>query len=143
MLYEVITQIGDCVMPVEGIFAKVIKAGSLKQGEALEYAPRIIKTLVITLSDRAFNGIYEDKSGPLAAKMMADFFNSYGRYFEVERKVLPDDKVQIEAALLEAKSQNYDIIITTGGTGLGKRDITPDVVRPLLDKEIPGRNNFV
>jgi len=135
---EIMKQIGDCVMPVEGIFAKVIKAGTLNTGEALEYAPRVIRTLVITLSDRAFNGIYEDKSGPLAEKIMAEFFNSYGRYFEIERKILPDDKAQIEATLLDAKSNNYDIIITTGGTGLGKRDITPDVVRPLLDKEIPG-----
>lgn len=135
---EIMKLIGDCVMPVEGIFAKVIHEGKLNGGEAFEYQPRVIKVLVLTLSDRAYNGIYEDRSGPLAEKLVAKFFDSYGRYFETDRKILPDSKTEIRAALLEAKEQKYDIVITTGGTGLGKRDITPDVVKPLLDKEIPG-----
>ncbi len=135
---EIMKLIGDCVMPVEGIFTKVIQEGKLNGGETFEYQPRIVRVLVLTLSDRAYNGIYEDRSGPLAEKLMAKFFDSYGRFFETNRKILPDNKAEIEAAMLEAKKQNYDIIITTGGTGLGKRDITPDVVKPLLDKEIPG-----
>lgn len=135
---EIMKQIGDCVMPVEGIFAKVIKQGKLSGGETFEYQPRVIKVLVITLSDRASQGIYEDRSGPLAEKLMAQFFDSYGRFFETKRIVLPDSKEEIETALLEAKKKKYDIVITTGGTGLGKRDITPDVIKPLLDKEIPG-----
>lgn len=135
---EIMKQIGDCVMPVEGIFAKVINEGKLTSGETFEYQPRVVRVLVLTLSDRAHKGIYEDRSGPLAEKLMEKFFNSYGRFFEIDRKILPDSKADIEAAMLEAKEQNYDIVITTGGTGLGKRDITPDVIKPLLDKEIPG-----
>ena len=135
---EIMKQIGDCVMPVEGIFCKVIKEGEIETGGTFEYQPRIVKVLVLTLSDRAFNGVYEDRSGPLAEKLMEKFFNSYNRFFSIERKILPDDKAAIEEAMLEAKNEAYDIIITTGGTGLGKRDITPDVIKPLLDKEIPG-----
>jgi len=125
-------------MPLEGIFAKVIQEGKLNIGESFEYQPRVIRVLVLTLSDRASQGIYEDRSGPLAEKLMAKFFDSYGRYFETNRKILPDNAADIEVAMQEAKKQNYDIVITTGGTGLGKRDITPDVIKPLLDKEIPG-----
>ncbi|WP_430934194.1 molybdenum cofactor synthesis domain-containing protein [Saccharicrinis sp. 156] len=133
---DIMKQIGDCVMPVEGIFCRVIKAGELKPGDTFEYKPRVIKTMVLTLSDRAYNGVYEDKSGPFAEKMMTEFFDNSGRHYNIDRKILPDDAALIKEALLEAK--NYDIVITTGGTGLGKRDITPDVVKPMLDKEIPG-----
>lgn len=135
---EIMKQIGDCVMPVEGIFCKVIKEGPLNTGETMKYLPRVFKVMVLTLSDRAFKGIYEDKSGPLATNLLSRYFNSYGRHFSIENKILPDDKKQIEAAILEANTNNYDVVVTTGGTGLGKRDITPDVIKPLLDKEIPG-----
>ncbi|WP_075589928.1 MOSC domain-containing protein [Labilibacter marinus] len=135
---DIMKQIGDCVMPVEGIFCQVIKEGELKPGDTFEYQPRVIKTLVITLSDRAFKGIYEDKSGPFAEKMMTGFFENTGRHFTIDNKILPDDEAMIQEALKKAKDDKYDIIITTGGTGLAKRDITPDVVKPMLDKEIPG-----
>ena len=135
---EIMKIVGDCVMPREGIFTRVIKGGELKEGDELEYQPRIIKAMVITLSDRAHKGIYEDKSGPLTTKMLKDFFDSYKRYHSIENIIIPDDKEELEKALAKAKNENYDIVVTTGGTGLGKRDITPDVVKPLLDKEIPG-----
>lgn len=135
---EIMQQIGTCVMPVEGIFCKVIKAGRLNPGDSFEYQPRVFKVLVLTLSDRASKGVYEDKSGPMAERIMKTFFDSYGRYHQIDRKILPDSREEIEAALLEARNQQYDIVITTGGTGLGPRDITPEVVKPLLDKEIPG-----
>ncbi len=135
---EIMKQIGDCVMPVEGIFTRVIRGGTLSKDSVFEYVPRVIKVLVITLSDRAFKGIYEDKSGPLAATLMTRFFEKGKRHFNIDRKILPDGKEELEAALREAKEQAYDIVITTGGTGLGKRDITPDVVKPFLHKEMPG-----
>lgn len=135
---EIMKLIGDCVMPVEGIFTRVIKGGVLTEGDVLEYIPRQIKALVITLSDRAYKGVYEDKSGPLCTKILSEFFDSYKRHHAIENVIMPDDKEMLEKTLEEAKGKNYDIIITTGGTGLGKRDITPDVVKPFLDKEIPG-----
>lgn len=135
---EIMKIVGDCVMPREGIFTRVIKGGKLKEGDELEYQPRTIKTMVITLSDRAYKGVYEDKSGPLTTKMLKDFFDSYKRHHSIENIIIPDDKEQLEKTLAKAKNENYDIVVTTGGTGLGKRDITPDVVKPLLDKEIPG-----
>ncbi len=135
---EIMKLIGDCVMPIEGIFARVIKGGDIKPGETFEYKPRVVKALVITLSDRAYKGVYEDKSGPLATKLLGQFFDSYKRHHNIENIVLPDDEKMLQETLTNAKSKKYDIIITTGGTGIGKRDITPDVVKPFFDKEIPG-----
>jgi molybdenum cofactor synthesis domain-containing protein len=129
---------GNCVMPKEGIFCRVISGGELKAGDILEYHPRIIRVHIITLSDRASKGIYEDKSGPLLKKLTDTFFSGIGRHFEIENSVLPDDEAQLKALLELLISKKTDIIFTTGGTGIGSRDITPDVVKMLIDKEIPG-----
>lgn len=129
---------GNCVMPKEGIFCRVINGGELKAGDTFEYHPRIIRVHIITLSDRASKGIYEDKSGPLLKKLSETFFSGIGRHFEIENSVIPDDEAQLKTLLELLISKKTDIIFTTGGTGIGPRDITPDVVKLLLDKEIPG-----
>lgn len=129
---------GDCVMPKEGIFARVISGGVLKAGDVLEYQARIIKVMVITLSDRASSGVYEDKSGSLVKSTIEKFFEANRRTVQFDVLVIPDDKLLLETALQKAKEEEIDIVVTTGGTGIGPRDITPDVVKPLLDKEIPG-----
>ncbi len=97
-----------------------------------------MKVLVITLSDRASQGIYEDKSGPFAAKLIKEFFEKGNRPVNIENTIIPDDEKKLEELLLNAAKESFDIIITTGGTGIGSRDITPDVVKKMLDKEIPG-----
>ncbi len=130
-------EVGNCVMPKEGIFARVIKHGNLKAGDVLEYVPKVIKVLVITLSDRASRGEYEDLSGPRATHLLQGHFEDINRPNNIENVVIPDNAEQLTKLITEAKD-NYDIIITTGGTGIGSRDITVETVQPLLDKEIPG-----
>ena len=129
---------GDCAMPREGIFCRVIRGGELRAGDILEYHPKIMKVAVITLSDRASRGIYEDKSGPLLKKLSEEFFSGTGRQVVVENSVIPDDETELKTLLQHSIANKVDLIFTTGGTGIGPRDITPDVVKLLLDKEIPG-----
>jgi len=129
---------GECVMPKEGIFCRVIAGGELRAGDILEYHPKVIRVHIITLSDRASRGIYEDKSGPLLKKLSEDFFVGIGRQVVIENSVIPDEEAQLKALLQRSIENNDDIVFTTGGTGIGSRDITPDVVKTLLDKEIPG-----
>jgi len=129
---------GDCVMPKEGIFCRVISGGRLQPGDQLEYQPKIMKAVVITLSDRASEGIYEDKSGPLLGQLLEQFFAETGRKVEVEKHLIPDHKETLQSIIRTAIDAGADLIFTTGGTGIGERDITPEVVKPMLDKEIPG-----
>jgi len=129
---------GNCVMPKEGIFCRVIEGGELQEGDMLEYHPKVMKVHIITLSDRASQGIYEDLSGPMLKKLSEEFFSGNGRQVEIKNTIIPDDEVQLKALLKLLISQNTDIIFTTGGTGIGPRDITPEVVKSMLDKEIPG-----
>lgn len=129
---------GDCIMPKEGIFCKVVQGGEVKEGDVFEYIPRVVKVLIVTMSDRASAGEYEDKSGPFAEDMLSAFFKNNIRQFSIDRKILPDSEEQLKQEVLNAVENKYDIIITTGGTGIGPRDITPDVIKQLLDKEITG-----
>ncbi|HSN50867.1 MAG TPA: molybdenum cofactor synthesis domain-containing protein, partial [Bacteroidales bacterium] len=131
-------EVGNCVMPKEGIFARVISGGQVSTGMQFEYQPRIFKTLIITLSDRASSGIYEDRSGPRIKELMDEWFSSKNLRFSIESVILPDDPEQLREWLIRARAEKYDMVFTTGGTGIGPRDFTPDTLRPFIDKEIPG-----
>ncbi len=131
-------EVGNCVMPKEGIFCRVLKPGKLKAGDELTFYPKIYKVQVVTLSDRASRGIYEDKSGPEIVRLISEFFNSLRWQFTVELIIIPDDEEQLLIQLEKVKELGYDLLITNGGTGIGPRDITPDIVRQAIDKEIPG-----
>jgi molybdenum cofactor synthesis domain-containing protein len=90
------------------------------------------------LSDRAFQGIYKDKSGPLLEKLSQDWFFSKTYLCETSRTVIPDEKELLETELQNAVNNRFDIIYTTGSTGIGPRDIAPAVIQNFIDLEIPG-----
>ena len=129
---------GNYVMPKVGIFCRVLNQGTIKPGDELTYIPKVYKINIITLSDRAFKGVYEDKSGPKISEMVEAYFDKKGERFETEHTIIPDDPDALFALLEKAKNDKTDVVFTTGGTGIGPRDFTPEVVMPLLDKEIPG-----
>ncbi|SFY47258.1 MogA/MoaB family molybdenum cofactor biosynthesis protein [Streptomyces sp. F-1] len=88
--------------------------------------------LVVTASNRAAAGVYEDKGGPLIADGLARLG------FTVDGpRVVPDGE-PVEAALREGVAAGYDAIVTTGGTGLTPTDRTPEATRAVLDHEVPG-----
>ena len=104
--------------------------------------PEKFEILIITLSDRAYKGEYEDLSGPKVGKMITEFFNLAGWSYNIKTALIPDD-IDILKDLLEDAGHNCNIIITTGGTGIGPRDITIETVTPLLSKQIPGVMEFI
>ncbi len=131
-------EVGNCVMPKEGIFCRVLGNGDLRAGDTLEYIPKVYSALVITLSDRAYAGEYEDRSGPRLAEHLYGFFNKQKWLHDIENVVIPDDEQALSALLLDAVEQRVDFIFTTGGTGIGPRDISPEVVKSVIQKEVPG-----
>jgi len=98
---------------------------------------KILKIKVITMSDRASRGEYPDKSGPQIKKLIEAYFEGK-RTTEFDLSLLSDDAVLLKNHVLSAVGAGFDLIFTTGGTGIGPRDITPETLKPLLDKEIPG-----
>lgn len=104
--------------------------------------PGKINVLIITLSDRAHRGEYSDLSGPGIKEILTQFFSSQGWPAEFSQALIPDDPAMLEE-LLKGAGRKYRLIFTTGGTGIGPRDITVETVRPLLSKEIPGIMEYI
>jgi molybdopterin adenylyltransferase len=134
----VFKETGNCVMPREGIFCRVVRGGRLKTNDVLEYRPKVLQVRIITLSDRVSSGEYEDKSGPLLGQLTEEYFSKTGRVTAIQYAVIPDEPASLKLLLESYTLEQSDIVFTTGGTGIGPRDITPDVIRPMLNKEIPG-----
>ena len=92
-----------------------------------------MKTAVVTISDGCFAGMKEDVSG----QILADVCREQGWEARVRRTV-PDEVSAIQKELSQLVEEDLDLVLTTGGTGLGPRDMTPEAVGPLLEKSIPG-----
>ncbi|MDP9068383.1 MAG: molybdopterin-binding protein [Actinomycetota bacterium] len=88
---------------------------------------------VLTVSDRAASGGYEDRSGPAAAGALEGLGIAV-----VDRLVVPDDATAIEDALRAGVQRNLRLIVTTGGTGLAERDVTPEATGKVIERDAPG-----
>lgn len=94
----------------------------------------MIRAAILTISDSAVAGTREDRSGPALEAKTAEFGWAVG-----EKRVLPDEEEQIAAEIESlADSGGFDVILTTGGTGLAPRDVTPEATRRVADREVPG-----
>lgn len=92
-----------------------------------------MKAAVITVSDRSYKGDYLDTSGEILQVGLREF-----DYEIVEYIVVPDSITEISNALQNAIMKNIDLIVTTGGTGISIKDVTPEATRPFIQKELPG-----
>lgn len=91
---------------------------------------------MVTVSDRASRGLYEDKGGPGIEAALKDLLASPWRPV---RRLVPDERRAIEAALIElADAENCSLILTTGGTGPSPRDVTPEATETVCDRLLPG-----
>ena len=131
-------EVGKCVMPKEGIFCRVTQGGSIKAGQAIKYVPKKLTVKIITLSDRASRGEYTDLSGPRIRARVEEFLADRKWPPVFETVVIPDDAKALGRELKAARESGWDAVFTTGGTGVGQRDITPEVVAGQCDKLIPG-----
>ncbi|MBD3180184.1 MAG: MogA/MoaB family molybdenum cofactor biosynthesis protein [Candidatus Latescibacteria bacterium] len=91
-----------------------------------------MKVLVLTVSDRAAGGIYRDRSGPAIQEVLTERIGG----IEIEREIIPDDRDLLVKTFGENRER--DVIITTGGTGLGPRDFTPEATAEFCEKMVPG-----
>ncbi len=94
-----------------------------------------VRVGILTVSDRAHRGEYEDRSGPLLRRLIADRLG----WPVAEEGVVPDEQAQIERELIRwADEAGLDLILTTGGTGFAPRDVTPEATRAVIEREAPG-----
>jgi molybdenum cofactor synthesis domain-containing protein len=90
-----------------------------------------VKAAVLTVSDGVFGGEREDRSGDILAELLA------GEGYEVERRVVPDERAAIAGAIRDLAG-SARLVLTTGGTGMGPRDVTPEATVSVLDRPAPG-----
>jgi len=88
---------------------------------------------IITVSDRASRGDYEDLGGPAVRRAVTD-----AGWLVMAETVVPDDVTAIQRAIREQITRGAQLVLTTGGTGVARRDVTPEAVRALADRELPG-----
>ncbi len=128
---------GDCIMPRLGLFARVRRGGLVSTGDSVvtDAALNRVRLAVITLSDKGSAGKREDVGGDtvvevLERELKADL---------VARTLLPDDQDAIQAELIRLSDEEVcDVVLTTGGTGLSPRDVTPEATLAVIDREVPG-----
>ena len=131
-------QVGDCIMPREGVFARVLEGGVISVGDEMTIEPRKEprpwQAAVITLSDKGAAGEREDKSGPAIAARLRE-----NGYEVIERILIGDDPELLKKHLIRLCDQRQpDLILTTGGTGFSPRDTTPEATLAVAERNVPG-----
>ena len=131
-------EVGECLMPKEGLFCRVLAGGTVRPGDTIEHVPRALRFWIVTLSDRAYRGEYGDRSGPRIREMLEEFLDGKRWHPRIKSVLLPDEPDKLCSELVAARDQGVDVVFTTGGTGVGPRDFTPETVAGVCDKLIPG-----
>lgn len=131
-------RMGECIMPREGVFAKVVREGIIRPGDRMRVeepaSDRPFTAAVITLSDKGARGERKDESGPMAVQMLKD-----AGYDVVETLILPDEPSLLKVQLIRlADSRQVDLVLTSGGTGFSMRDQTPEATMAVADRNAPG-----
>jgi len=114
-------EVGTCLMPSEGVFCRVVSGGTIRAGDEVAYEARPLRFFIITLSDRAFAGEYEDRSGPRVRELVEEFFAGKRWHLSIEAAIVPDEPDKLRAEVEKALAAGADVIITCGGTGVGPR----------------------
>jgi molybdenum cofactor synthesis domain-containing protein len=136
--------VGECIMPRLGCFFTVEEGGEVKPGDEIEVLsrvdPALIQCAVLTVSDRCSKGEATDTSGPALAELLT---KNSGHV--LEQACVPDEPEAIEARLKEwaDPQRRINLILTTGGTGLSPRDMTPEATSRVIERETPGLSETI
>jgi len=129
--------VGDCIMPREGVFARVLQGGDIRPGDEVSVVTlgkRPYRAAVITLSDRCSRGEREDTAGPAIVRRLTEV-----GYEVAEMLLLPDDGELLKSHLVRlADERQVDLILTMGGTGFAPRDVTPEATLAVATRNAPG-----
>ena len=130
---------GDCIMPRQGLFARVESGGKVKKDDRVELihlVPRdMFQAVVLTISDRCSTGENQDTAGPAICKIIQESLPSH----IYTKEIIPDNQDEIEERLRHyCNGHSLDIVLTVGGTGFSPRDVTPEASRNVIERFTPG-----
>lgn len=135
---QIYHRMGECIMPTQGVFAKVLRGGDICPGDELVMLPpdpaAPLRAAVVTLSDKGSLGERVDQSGPILTRMLTE-----AGYEVVEELLLPDDQLRIQTELIRlSDGRQCALVLTTGGTGFSPRDRTPEATLAVATRNAPG-----
>lgn len=133
---EIFHQVGDCIMPREGVFARVLQGGVISVGDELALGTRPYRFTagIVTASDKGSRGEREDLSGPAIRELI----EPAGYHVRSEQILADDEELLYQELVRLADEEQVDVIFTTGGTGLSPRDNTPEATLRAATKNVPG-----
>ncbi len=133
---EIFRLTGDCVMPKEGVFSQVLVGGLVKESDIIK-VNNATRIAIVTVSDKGSRGEREDKSAGVIREIIENMPVPLGKF--VSYSIIPDERDLISAELLRLSHElAVDLILTTGGTGFGQRDVTPEATLDVIDRQVPG-----
>lgn len=125
---------GDCIMPREGIFAKVLRGGMISEGDEITVEKRPLRAAILTASDSGYAGEREDVSGPTIRKILEE-----NGYQVVHTILLPDDREMLAQEMSRIADEGVaELLVTTGGTGFSPRDCMPEATMDITERAVPG-----
>ncbi len=132
-------QAGDCIMPRLGVFARVLRGGTVSTGhavEVLEIVPRrLYQAVVLTISDRCWRREAVDTAGPAVRQRLESCLHAHTYATEI----IPDERDQIAARLRHySEDHSIDLVLAVGGTGFAPRDVTPEAATAVIERPTPG-----
>jgi len=139
-----VTEIGDENSGPDGdneeglIYCRVLKAGKIQQGQTMTHQPKLFRIQVVRLSDEALMGKDTDESGQQIIHLCEFYFANRFNHFQVRRTIIPDNSSDLKRIVETVVEDDVDILITSGGIGIGKKAITPAIIKPQFTWEIPG-----
>lgn len=130
---EIYKQIGDCVMPREGIFVRVLRGGEIAEGDEINVA-NFITVGILIASDKGAAGEREDGCIPVIKEAISAIQGE-----TLDTIIVPDDRETIANTLKKWADEHYlDLILVSGGTGFSSRDITPEAILDITERQVPG-----
>lgn len=130
---EIFHMVGDCIMPREGVFARVLHGGVIKVGDELQLMKHF-RAGIITASDKGSRGEREDLSGPAIRERIEQ-----AGYRVVSQTILPDEEDALYKEMVRLSDEEHvDVVFTTGGTGFFERDCTPEATLRAATRNAPG-----
>ena len=131
---EIFRLMGDCIMPREGIFAKVLRGGMVSEGDEITVEKRPLRAAILTASDSGYAGEREDVSGPTIRKILEE-----NGYQVVHTILLPDDREMLAQEMSRIADEGVaELLVTTGGTGFSPRDCMPEATMDITERAVPG-----
>lgn len=131
---EIFKIMGDCIMPREGIFTRVLKGGVISEGDEIQVVKRPMRAAVLTASDSGYAGDREDLSGPAIQAMLEE-----NGYEVVHTILLPDNREMLAKEMARIADEHVaELLLTTGGTGFSPRDCMPEATMDIAERMVPG-----